>query len=269
MSTKQTANQNAKQTTSGKSKKQEPVAEVDEVEVEEELAEEVEVDDEEEQLDDAAEEEEEEAVAPKKSKKVEFVCESLEDALTELLRVDSELEQQAKYRKAVFKTYQKLIAKQLRQSKNRRTRTSDTPKEATGFVKAIPVPKKFVDFYNEHLVSDADFKKIFTSFNPSNDTPRTEITKMIYHYIRTNNLYVLKEDGTHDKRCISPDEALVELFDVDDGETIGFNNFQSYVTRLYGSSTVVADEDASDAEEEAVIEAVSKSKGSKAKVAAK
>ena len=242
-----------------------------EEELVEEEVEEVEADDvdgevEEVEADDVDEEEAEEATTEKKkSKKVEYVCETLEEGLAELLRVDGELDQLSKYRRAVFKAYQKMVTKVFKQAKKRRAHTSDTPKEATGFVKAIPVPANFVAFHDEHLSSDAEFKKTFASFDATKDTPRTEITKMIYYYIRSNELYGTKEDGNQDKRTIIPDESLSQLLSIQEGETIGFNNFQSYVTRLYGSAVVAAEDDAEDDEEqEAAVEVVvSKSKGSK------
>jgi hypothetical protein len=96
---------------------------------------------------------------------------------------------------------------------------------------------------------------------------------MIYYYIRSNQLYGNKEDGSLDKRTIIPDDAINKLLSIQKGETIGFNNFQSYVTRLYGSATVAETEaegeEGDEDEQEAAVEvAVSKAKGTKKSVSA-
>jgi len=239
----------------------------DDVDIEEEL-DEVEVDaDDVEEAEDAEEDDVEVATDKKKTKKVEYVSDSIEETLKELLGVDLLIDQQVKYRKAVFKTYQKLVTKQLKQSKKRRTHTSDTPKEATGFVKAIPIPTRFVTFYHNYLEKDDKFKETFATFDPNGETPRTMITRMIYHYIRENGLYGEKEDENGntvvDKRTIMPDDAISSLLSIHKGESIGFNNFQSYVTRLYVSSNTDAEgSDEEQQDEEAVVEVVAKSKNS-------
>ena len=56
---------------------------------------------------------------------------------------------------------------------------------------------------------------------------------MIYHYIKLNQLYCKKEDGSLDKRIINPDNNLKDLLSIKDGETLCFNNFQSFISRLY------------------------------------
>jgi len=277
MFTPKLSNTTTKTVTGKSSKKNEVVEEHDEIE-ELELEDEVDVEEElEDAEDDEAEEleeleeadaEEELATDKKKSKKVEYISDSIEDTLKELLGIDLLIDQQVKYRKAVFKTYQKLIAKQFKQSKKRKPNTSDTPKEATGFVKAIPIPAKFVGFYHKYLETDDKFKETFATFDPNGETPRTMITRMIYHYIRENGLYGEKLDDKGetvvDKRTIKPDDAISGLLSIHKGESIGFNNFQSYVTRLYVSSnTEVEGSEASDEDQEAaIVEVVAKSKNS-------
>jgi hypothetical protein len=267
-----------KSVTTVKAKKADPVVEeheeIEELDLEEDVDVEEELEDadaEAEELEDAeAEDEAEEEVTTdkKKTKKVEYLSDSIEDTLKELLGVDLLIDQQVKYRKAVFKTYQKLVTKQLKQSKKRRTHTSDTPKEATGFVKAIPIPSRFVTFYHDYLESDAKFKETFATFDPTGETPRTMITRMIYHYIRENGLYGEKQDENGntvvDKRTIKPDDAISGLLSIHKDEMIGFNNFQSYVTRLYVSSTADAEgsEASEDEQEAAVVEVVAKAKTS-------
>lgn len=179
----------------------------------------------------------------KKTKKVEFNCETIEEAYTEMNKVDLEIEQKLRYRKAVCKTYQKLVAKQQKQTKKRRSHSSDGQKEATGFIKAKPVPEKFKEFYEKNLKNMDKFSDLFPNFNASVNQPRTDITKMVYHYIRTNELYKKKDDGTLDRRSVKPDKILCELFNISEGENIGFNNFQTYVSRLYEVPDEDEDED--------------------------
>jgi len=206
----------------------------------------------------------------RKSKKVEFNCDTVDEALAELLRIDGEIEQAIKLRKVVFKVYQKLSAKLLKQSKKRRNQISEIPKEATGFIKAKPVPEKFQTFYQAHgefFNTLADFK----NFKADQPQPRTEITKMIYAYIRDKNLYE-KKDGIVNKRVIIPDHDLQALLDVTKDETIGFSNFQTFVSRLYADKETEAESSAEEAEEAEEVEQVqpaAKAKGGKAQAATK
>lgn len=199
-------------------------------------------------------EEVEEVEEPKKSKKVEPLFESADEALAELQKLDIEIDQAIKTRKAVFKVYQKLMQKQLKQSsKKRKNNNSDNPKEATGFVKPKPVPEKFKTFYNKYLKGNQSFKTAYPDFDLSNDNPRTIITRIIYNYIKTNSLYNKQEDGTFNRREIKPDEALRELFSMGSDDTpIVFNNFQTYVSRLYSSTQEASGEESEETQEQPV-----------------
>lgn len=231
-------------------------AEVSDNEVEELVEAEEEAEEDEDEVDEVEDVEEADKTTTKKNSKIEYNCDSPEDALNEYLRVDSEIEQLMKYRKAVFKVYQKLNSKQLKQSKKRRNNRSDTPKEATGFIKAKTVPEKFKLFFGKHLKTD----EVFNKYDMSVDQPRTDITKMIYQYIRTNKLYEKNEDGTFNKRVIKPDDCLKDLLSIEDGQEIGFNNFQSYVSRLYNTGVVAEASGEEDADEQTVQVSKPKSK---------
>jgi len=177
----------------------------------------------------------------KKTKKVEYASESLEDAAEELTKVDGEIEQKMRYRKAVFKVYQKLVSKQNKQNKKHKQRNSETQKEKTGFTKPNPIPEVFKEFYNKHLKDDKALEEKLTDessgkkFNIGEDQPRTLITKALYYYIRNKNLYEKNEDGTDNKRKIKPDEELTKLLTLKPEEKVGFSNFQTYVSRIYGT----------------------------------
>lgn len=165
----------------------------------------------------------------KKSKKIECQFEKIEDLIDQINKIDQLVDQQQKLRRVLFKTFLKMNQKRIKQGKKRVT-NSDTPKEPTGFVKSKPIPYKFKIFYDKYLKEDPTYQ---INFNIDSDKPRTDITRIIYKYIKNNQLYDKNEDGTLNKRGINPNDAIKELFMIKDNEKIGFENFQSYVTRLY------------------------------------
>lgn len=105
------------------------------------------------------------------------------------------------------------------------------------------MPEKFKNFYNANLKGEEFFEteSDFVDFNIESLIPRTEIGKIIYLYIRHNNLYNKKEDGTYDKRAIKPDDQLKLLFSLNEDEMgdVTFNTFQKYMSRMYKSDTVL------------------------------
>ena len=58
--------------------------------------------------------------------------------------------------------------------------------------------------------------------------PRPSLTKMVYDYIKDNNL-----KNPDDKRDIIPDENLKKLFHLKEGEELCFSNFQKHMKKLY------------------------------------
>ena len=54
---------------------------------------------------------------------------------------------------------------------------------------------------------------------------------MVYDYVKENKL-----QDPEDKRRIFPDDSLKELFHLNDGDELHFNNFQTYMKRLYDRS---------------------------------
>ena len=289
----------SKSTTSASkaSKKQEQVEEQVEEEIEEVDGEEEEVEVEEADVEDDS--------GDKKKKKYEYVCESVDTGFEEIKRIDAEIKELMKYRDSVIKSTEKFAHKQLKQTKKRRSNENSAPREANGFVKPKIIPQKFKEFYEAHLKNSQGFSEIFATFDINVDVPRTEITKMVYHYIRTNSLYNKKADGSLDKRSIAPNSILKALFDIKKGdlifdriineediredkredpkerERIGqktgmtFSNFQTYMNRLYDSDDedielAVDDVNAEALEEtEVVDEPLKVSKGKKTVVATK
>jgi len=188
----------------------------------------------------------------KKLKKQDFVFTSHEEAWLKLTEIRSEILKLERGQASVLKQYNKLVTKRLKQT-NKRRNVSDTPKEPTGFIKATEVPDKFKEFFNKHIKSD------YPEFNINENQPRTSITKMIYAYVRKNDLYEKKDDDTSNKRVIMPDDILKKLFSMNTDEIITFNNFQTYMCRMYNSDDKdeAADEEA---DEEVVDEEVEQKK---------
>jgi hypothetical protein len=117
------------------------------------------------------------------------------------------------------------------------------PQIKNGLQREIPVPEKFMVFYNKYIKNDVDFDKKYVHngrdpnyicFDINKNQSRTTITKIIYWYITKLELYQKNNEGViTDKRNMKTDEALTELFDIKDGEELHMTNFQTYVSRIY------------------------------------
>lgn len=100
------------------------------------------------------------------------------------------------------------------------------------------------------------------------EVARTKLTKMVYDYVRENNL-----QNPKDRRIIFPDDHIKNLFHLKDGDELHFNNFQTYMKRLYNrnfnnesdSQDSEAVEDEEQEEEIIVAPVVSKTEKSKRK----
>merc|ERR1711998_165653 len=86
-------------------------------------------------------------------------------------------------------------------------------KDPSGFNKKTEVPQSIRDLFN---------------IDPSVLMARTEVTKQLYEYIRTNNL-----QDPNDKRIIHPDKKLKSLFTLQDNEDLSFSSFQTHMKKLY------------------------------------
>jgi chromatin remodeling complex protein RSC6 len=123
----------------------------------------------------------------------------------------SSLKEMKSLAKELMSEYRKDVKKAKR---SKRSKSSSNPnKEPSGFNKPTPVPEKIREFLG--LEEDAEL-------------PRTQVTKRLYDYIKDNGL-----QDESDKRTIKPNDELRELFDLEDGDTIEFKNFQSHMKRLY------------------------------------
>lgn len=126
----------------------------------------------------------------------------------------------------------------------RRNRDSSRgQKKPSGFNKPSLVPEAIVELLG--LESGVEL-------------PRTQVTKLIYGYIKEHNLQV-----PEDKRTINPNAALIELFGLAADEQISFYNIQTHIKKLYPSKTEVVEEAAEEEVVEEVAAPVKKTKRTK------
>jgi hypothetical protein len=86
------------------------------------------------------------------------------------------------------------------------------------FLNEYPIPSKAKIFLQEigHSISD-------------NNLRRTELSKYIYDYIKTNNLY----GHNHNKNIIYPDDNIRKLFSLNDDQTLDFGSINKNLNILY------------------------------------
>ena len=227
------------------------VEESEEEDEEEEEVEEVDEEDVEEAEGDGqtGDESEAEVVSSKKKKSVkqEFTFENCSECMREMTETIKHIETSFKTLKLLEKHLEKLMNKELKK-KNKRHRNPDVQKEATGFTKPDVLPEKFKRFYLDHIKDNKDYEVFSSNFDLDEKHARTTLTKIIYAYIRNNNLYDSKtvrneKDGSEssvlDKRSIKPNSVIRHLFDIESGDNsmITFKLFQTYMSRLYGKRT--------------------------------
>jgi len=157
----------------------------------------------------------------------------------------------------------KFHSKTAKEAKKKNKRANPDPnKKAAGFETPTPIPEKFFKFvttalkkkkFSEEKTKELEEKDL----KADSMIPRSFVTRMVYDYIKNQNLY--KETENDNKRYINPDAAVKELFTMEDEEEIGFFNFQTYVCRLFpkkdkkakGENADEEDDEEEDAEAEA------------------
>jgi chromatin remodeling complex protein RSC6 len=138
--------------------------------------------------------------------------------------------------KELFSLYKKDIRAAKKNKHNRKSNRAN--KEPSGFNKPAPVPDKLCDFL------DLEY---------GTELPRTQVTKRLYDIIRARNL-----QDPDDKRIIHPDADFTELFNLQEGDDVRFQNFQTHMKKLYPvKSTATAT-----AAAPAVVEAAAEDTGS-------
>jgi len=117
----------------------------------------------------------------------------------------------------LYKDYQvleKLHRREVKDArKNRRNKGSAKRDVKSGFNKPTPVP---------HAVA-----KLF-DIEEGTLLARTVVTKMIYQYIKDKGL-----QEEEDKRKITPDSKIKKLFQLEKGDKLTFQNFQTHMKKLY------------------------------------
>ena len=84
------------------------------------------------------------------------------------------------------------------------------------------IPESFINFYNQKLIKLMKCKEI----EENSGISKIMITKMIYAYIKANNLF--SKDG------VIPDDAIIELFKLKDDSKISFkySDIHKYVDKI-------------------------------------
>jgi chromatin remodeling complex protein RSC6 len=178
-------------------------------------------------------------------KKVEITFDTSIEGFAMLRENNLKIDQLNRDNKTIVKLLEKKISKELKQLKDNKKKKSNPDKPKSGFVKKRDIPQAFLIFYEKCLKKDETFKTAFPDFNTESQLARTDVTKMIYHYIRTNKLY----DGDN-KRIIIPNKAIKDLFGLKDAENITFSTFQTYTSRLYKDAEADDVDDAEDSNED-------------------
>jgi chromatin remodeling complex protein RSC6 len=92
-----------------------------------------------------------------------------------------------------------------------------TLRKPSGFAKSTKISNELCEFMNKPIGSEV---------------ARTEVTKYIVDYIKTNGLQ--KQDN---KKYINPDQSLKSLLSVTDDEEVTYFNIQKYMNRHFIKST--------------------------------
>lgn len=184
----------------------------------------------------------------KKSKKIEYTNDNLTEVKDDLNNALKEVEYANKRLAVIQKQYMKLVEKEQKKYTKRQSNKSDKKRDVSGFVKSIPVPSSFVPFFLNHVAGDYfqnEFKdNRIKDFDVTVNQPRPDFTKILYYYIRKNNLYKKNEDGTIDKKTMRPDEELKKLLHIGNNDELTFSNFQTYVSRLIDSDKLQSSSEA-------------------------
>ena len=117
------------------------------------------------------------------------------------------------------KTLEKIVKKELRPTK-KESKLAETPKAKkapSGFAKPTKVTKELCDFMNKP---------------EGTEIARTEVTKVLVNYIKTNNL---QEQTSDSKNKIVPDDKLKSLLglNIDETNELTFFNIQKYMNKHF------------------------------------
>ena len=160
----------------------------------------------------------EESVIEKEQTSVKELVSDFEQKLSGVIAVCREL-------KSCLKDLDKGHKSEVKDaSKNRRNKNKTGEKrDPSGFNAKQPVPPEFCE---QPWGCEQD-----------QELPRTMLTKMVYDYVKEKKL-----QDPDDKRKIHPDAEIKKLFHLKDSDELHFNNFQTYMKRLYDRDFVAEEE---------------------------
>jgi chromatin remodeling complex protein RSC6 len=144
--------------------------------------------------------------------------ESFEDVLNRIAERNTEILKLQKANIRDTKTISKVHNKSIRYAKkNRRNKNSSNRKLVkSGFNKPTPVPEEIAKLFD---------------IEEGTLLARTVVTKMVYQYIRDNEL-----QNPENKREIRPDHKIRKLFQLTKSDKLSFENFQTHMKKLYPPS---------------------------------
>merc|ERR1711998_552464 len=125
-------------------------------------------------------------------------------------KLQTEITLASRRMKALDKELEKTVKFEIKEaSKRKKTKSSTDKRGPSGFNAKQSVP---IEFTKQPWGAD-----------PDAELPRTTLTKMVYDYVKEHKLQ-------------DPDDNLKELFHLNEGDELHFNNFQTYMKRLYDRS---------------------------------
>ena len=121
--------------------------------------------------------------------------------------------------KSEFRTLEKKATREIKiaqkaQAKRKRKSSNRSP---SGFVKPTKISNELATFLNKPV---------------GTEMARTEVTREINGYIRTNNL----QDKTNGRK-INPDKSLAALLKIGNGEELTYFNLQRYMSPHFAKAT--------------------------------
>ena len=118
----------------------------------------------------------------------------------------------------------KNLKKELDKSHQRELKNVRKKKKSDSSVKSNKEPSGF----NKPALVPDEFCKQPWGCEEGQLIPRTQLTKMVYDYIKDNDL-----QDPADKRIIHPEKNVKTLFHLEAGQDLEFKTFQTFMAKLY------------------------------------
>lgn len=148
----------------------------------------------------------------------ESTLEKLSGSFTSILQTMSSFKSQITVLQQQLKVLEKDTKKHVksleRELKKRRPKGQRKP---SGFAQPIQISKELCDFLQKPSGSQV---------------ARTEVTQYLISYIKENKL-----QNEENKKVILPDEKLMKLLSLDEGDELTFFNIQSYMNKHFVKTT--------------------------------